>query len=190
MTNRTKGDPKVEWRKFIITTLLGIIAFIVGLTEYGATNFYSVRKPFLQMQSDLCKSATEAAARVATATDPEAWRKALDEFWALYWGPLAIVEDVDLRELPPPNPEKPQAGLAGKVEQLRANLENSKTPVTDSMIVFAAVASVQSTPPPAPKLNSATDLQKSAYAIARACQKSIHSVWNVRIWGGLREWWN
>ncbi|MFZ2080250.1 MAG: hypothetical protein WAV38_27095 [Xanthobacteraceae bacterium] len=71
MSHGAKDDPKAGWTKFIITTVLAVIAFIIGLVEYGTTNFYSVRKPFLQMQSDLCKSASEATARVATSTNKD-----------------------------------------------------------------------------------------------------------------------
>ena len=93
--------------------------------------------------------------------------------------------------LPPPSPEreKLEADLAGKINELRRNLGEgtSEKPVTDSMIVFAADASKQTTPPPPPKFASPTDLQKSAYAIAYACQKSVKTVWNVGIWQGLWE---
>jgi len=73
MTGARKNDPKAEWTKFTITTLLATAAFSIGLVEYGATSFYSARKPFLEMQANLCKSAAEAAARVATTTDKDNW---------------------------------------------------------------------------------------------------------------------
>jgi hypothetical protein len=96
MADARRDDPKAEWTKFTITTLLAIVAFIIGLVEYSATSFYSARKPFLEMQANLCKSAAEAAARVATASDKDNWDKARNDFWMLYWGSLAIVEDVEL----------------------------------------------------------------------------------------------
>ena len=91
-----KDDPKAEWKRFTITTSLATAAFVIGLVEYSATGFYSARQPFVEMQANLCKSAAEAAARVATASDKDTWDKASNDFGMLYWGPLAIVEDVDL----------------------------------------------------------------------------------------------
>jgi hypothetical protein len=102
------------------------------------------------MQADLCKSAAEAAARVATTTDEKAWHEALDKFWMLYWGPLVIVEDVDSRDLLVTN-EKTEMdrSLEEKRKKLSEDLKkNPKTPVTDSMILFALQVRGKTNPPP------------------------------------------
>jgi len=180
--------------KYKITTSLAAAAFLIGLVEYGASNFYSVRKPFLETQTSLCKSASEAAARLATTTDSKVWGKARDEFWMLYWGPLAIVEDVDVTTRASSEPEK-------LLPDLKAKLITSETkfPVTDSMILFAAEL-IKSGPPVQPnpagpnpadpqlKQLIPTPLQAAAYQVARACQQSIRSVWDIGIWRGIREW--
>jgi len=53
-------------------------------------------KPFLQSQFDLYRRTSEAVAIIATSSDPVAVKRAEDEFWLLYWGPLAIVEDAGM----------------------------------------------------------------------------------------------
>ncbi|MBN9119639.1 MAG: hypothetical protein J0I06_10875 [Planctomycetes bacterium] len=51
-------------------------------------------RPFWDSQLKLYLRAAEAAALVATTDSDEVRAKAEREFWVLYWGPLAIVEDV------------------------------------------------------------------------------------------------
>jgi hypothetical protein len=84
----------LEWTKLILTTLGGIIVFGGGLYQYVSTSSHTARQPFLEKQTELCFQASEQAARLATTGDPKQWKKSWDEFWMLYWGPLAIVEDV------------------------------------------------------------------------------------------------
>jgi hypothetical protein len=49
-------------------------------------------KPLLQNQLSLYLQATTAAATIATSTDPIERRKAINDFWRLYEGPLIMVE--------------------------------------------------------------------------------------------------
>jgi hypothetical protein len=51
-------------------------------------------KPFWDSQLQLYLRASEAAATVAVSSDPDAVSRVESQFWILYWGPLAIVEDV------------------------------------------------------------------------------------------------
>lgn len=53
-------------------------------------------KPLWDRQLALYIDAAECAATIATTRDEAARRKAEDRFWVLYWGPLAVVEDVGL----------------------------------------------------------------------------------------------
>jgi len=54
------------------------------------------RKPFLDRQLQQYFDASDAAAKVATAKIPADKEAAKAKFWALYWGPLAIVEDAGM----------------------------------------------------------------------------------------------
>jgi len=51
------------------------------------------RKPFEGERLALYVEASSAAATLATSNDPKALEKANQDFWRLYWGPLALVED-------------------------------------------------------------------------------------------------
>ena len=84
-----------DWVKFGLTALGGVAVFAVGLAQYVTTSAFSVRQPFLELQSRLCNSAAEHAARLASTCELSTWQKSREEFWMLYWGPLAIVEDVE-----------------------------------------------------------------------------------------------
>jgi len=50
-------------------------------------------KPFLERQLRLYTEATEVAAVIATSSDEKQGSKALERFWQLYWGELALVEN-------------------------------------------------------------------------------------------------
>ncbi|MGZ2454821.1 hypothetical protein ACVIRO_007638 [Rhizobium ruizarguesonis] len=81
--------------KFGVTTFIGVITIVAGLIQFGSTTALSVRQPFVEQQTKLCLSASENAARLATALDRDTWAKSREDFWMLYWGPLAMVEDVE-----------------------------------------------------------------------------------------------
>jgi Flp pilus assembly protein TadB len=51
------------------------------------------RRSLWEKQLTLYFEASNAAATIATTTDEESRKKAIENFWRLYWGPLAIVED-------------------------------------------------------------------------------------------------
>ena len=88
-----------DWLKYGITTAVAVAAFLVGLVEFGQTYALSVQQPFLTEQLKQCMAATEHAARLASTLNPDTWKKSREEFWMLYLGPLAIVEDVGSENL-------------------------------------------------------------------------------------------
>ena len=53
-------------------------------------------KPLLEKQLALYFEASSAAATIARATDQGERKKAIDTFWRLYYGPLVIVESMDV----------------------------------------------------------------------------------------------
>jgi tRNA/tmRNA/rRNA uracil-C5-methylase (TrmA/RlmC/RlmD family) len=53
-------------------------------------------KPLLQNQLSLYLQASAAAATIARSTDPVERKKAINDFWRLYEGPLIIVESKDV----------------------------------------------------------------------------------------------
>ena len=184
MTDHSAGKDKVNFErtKFWVTTALTIVAVVVGLTEYAATNFYTVRSPFLEMQANLCKSASDAAARVATTAVSDSlkddWLKARNEFWTIYWGPLVIVEDVDIRR----NDNNCIKAEATETAVALTDEVKKKFPVTSAMVQFGHELGSMRVPPEDDK---AVKLAEDAFLIAQACQKSIRSVWNIGIWQWL-----
>jgi hypothetical protein len=95
---RQRGGGWAEWTKFLIPSFIAIATIAVGLIQYISTSNQTVRQPFLERQSTLCFAASEHAARLASTVDPEQWKKSWAEFWMLYWGPLAIVEDYNAQQ--------------------------------------------------------------------------------------------
>ena len=87
-------DLPLEWTKLVLTAIGGAIVLFIGGVQYVTTSSLSVRQPFLSKQMDLCLAAAEHAARLASTKDEDQWKKSRDEFWMLYHGPLAVVENV------------------------------------------------------------------------------------------------
>jgi hypothetical protein len=88
-------NPRHDWTKFGVTSIITVCALVFGLLQFGQTYAQSVRQPFLQSQMNQCIAASENAARLASTLNFDTWKKAREEFWMLYLGPLAIVENVD-----------------------------------------------------------------------------------------------
>ena len=99
-----------QWLK-LVTVLGAIASFFWGVyqwrekasQEFSARTEESARavetrrieatKPFLERQLTLYTEATRIVAQVANQGQSETGRKALDRFWELYWGELALVEN-------------------------------------------------------------------------------------------------
>lgn len=54
--------------------------------------------PFWDAQLEFYFPASKAVATIAVTEDIEARKRAITEFWTLYWGPLACVEDIGLSQ--------------------------------------------------------------------------------------------
>jgi hypothetical protein len=121
---------RLDITKFGTTTAIAVIAIGIGFLQYGLTSSFSVRQPFITKQTELCLAASEHAARLATTRVADTWRNSWEEFWMLYWGPLAVVEDVEsqaenrvatqmvqfgdaLKKIDPATPTLPVPGLTG-----------------------------------------------------------------------------
>jgi hypothetical protein len=71
---------------------------IEALKQRGDDIRREVAKPFWDSQLRLYLKASEAAAVIATTDKEDERSRAEAEFWALYWGPLAAVEDVGIEK--------------------------------------------------------------------------------------------
>ena len=77
----------------VVGGLLAIVGAGVGLYQYVDSAQRESKKPFWERQVSLYFDATTAAATLATSDDESRRTKAAADFWRLYWGPLALVED-------------------------------------------------------------------------------------------------
>jgi hypothetical protein len=84
-----------------VLSILGAVAtFAWGVFQYDQTQKQQAEtrrieatKPFLERQLALYTEATQIASTIATTNDKSKRESALERFWALYWGELALVED-------------------------------------------------------------------------------------------------
>jgi hypothetical protein len=168
MVHKEDGMPDntgLEWTKFIVTTLGGIIVFGGGLYQYISTSSHTARQPFLEKQTALCFQASEQAARLATTVDQDQWKNSWSEFWMLYWGPLAIVEDVSGQK------------ESGQKESIYAK-------VAPSMIQFGTkIKTIGETPKTLP----ADGLTGLAINISKACQVLVTSWWATGVSSWFRQ---
>jgi hypothetical protein len=154
------GNSTLEWTKLTLTAIGGTLALVVGLIQYVSTSSLSVRQPFLAKQTELCLSASEHAARLATTKDREQWKKSREEFWMLYWGPLAVVEEAGT-----------QSDVAKKMQAFGDLLKEVP----------------QNTDASQPTL-PLDDLRGPAIDIARACESLLTSKWQAGIMSWVQRW--
>ena len=80
--------------------LLSVLAALVGLLiQNNASNqarLLEAQKPFLEKQLQQYFDVSVAASKIATTKKPDVRAQAEADFWVLYWGPLAVVEDASL----------------------------------------------------------------------------------------------
>lgn len=72
---------------------IAAVGLIVSIFQFSATQKQANKRPFLEKQFDLCFEASNVAATLSTTSDERKFAIALGDFWRLYWGGLAIVED-------------------------------------------------------------------------------------------------
>jgi len=92
--------PALETAIRILSLMGAVVAFGWGVYQFSVTQRQQVEsrrieatKPFLERQLALYTEATQVASTIATTTDSTKKRQALERFWSLYWGELALVED-------------------------------------------------------------------------------------------------
>lgn len=72
----------------------GVIQYLINQKSQAETRRIEATRPFLDRQLMLYTEATKAAAILATSVKSDEIEVAKDRFWALYWGELALVEDI------------------------------------------------------------------------------------------------
>jgi hypothetical protein len=151
-------EPRSERRKWLVGTTLTVVTVLIGLLQFSMTYAVSVRQPF-EIQTKQCVSASENAARLASTRNMDTWKDAREQFWMLYWGPLAIVENVGAQE------------GQGRVESL--------------MVAFGNVLrEVEKGTPTLP----VSQLEQKALAISHACRDLLISRWNAGLFSWVSQW--
>lgn len=77
----------------VSTFAWGVYQFSVGQKAQAETRRIEASKPFLEHQLAMYKEASRLASTIATTADEKKKAEALDRYWSLYWGELALVED-------------------------------------------------------------------------------------------------
>lgn len=137
--------------KDLIGPIVAAIAVTVGIWQYRSTSQDEFLKPVREAQLKLYQDASSAAARIATL-EPKSpdWIKAQQEFLALYYGPMAIVEDFD--HIPQP--------------------EAKKLSVEEAMIIFkSCMDDTQQCE------DLSTNLTDLSLALAHTCRESLARSW-------------
>ena len=98
----------------LITILVAVAGFAFGIYQYRAQQQANrtamaaqskkdtdaaqreFMKPLLQNQLSLYLQAASAAATISSSTDPAEKKKAMNDFWRLYEGPLIMVESKEV----------------------------------------------------------------------------------------------
>ena len=155
---------RLGWTKLVITVVGSTIVAAAALYQYVDTSSKTARQPFLERQSSVCFQASEAAARLATTDQAEQWQKSWDDFWMLYWGPLAAVENVESN-----TPSKTSI-YRGEVAQKMVDFGQSIKPLGRSSTKLPA-----------------ENLEGKAIDISHACQRLVTSWWETGI---ISTWFN
>ena len=126
----------------IITAVLAVAGFWFGVIQYYSHQhetdvqrtqaernrsdemFREAAKPFWDSQIHLYLRASEAAAAIANSDQADIKKRAESEFWLLYWGPLATVEDVGLETKNKPEVE---AAMVQFGAYLRSHRDNQRS---------------------------------------------------------------
>lgn len=140
----TTGNPSRDSRPWtahldlflkILSGAVALAAFLWGVHTYQITSQRTAAAPFYDKQLKLYFAASEAAATLASSSEPLAWRAARDKFWMLYWGPLSMVEDISARATThplspsePPTVEEAMKLFGGYLLAVEANLPPSGIP--------------------------------------------------------------
>ncbi len=117
------------------SVFVAVIVACTGIWQYGDKKKQSNREPFNKAQMEYCLRACDAVGHMISENNPRKWQVARVEFWALYWGPLAVVEDrnveaamAQMRELvPAPELPIPQTVPINDQEFRRRSLQLSHT---------------------------------------------------------------
>jgi hypothetical protein len=141
-------EMRLEWTKLAIASIGGTIAVAVGLYQYIATSTQTARQPFLGQQTTLCLQASETVARLASTRNLDEWKKYRGDFWMLYWGPLAVVEN-----------KTPESGPYSLVANRMIEFGNQLASTGDSPTLPMDI------------------LTRSAINVSKACQDLVTSWW-------------
>lgn len=97
-----------------LIALTGVVAAALLGLYWNFRNAKELRKqPFLTKQLELCLEASNVAARLATTNSNEAFDIAHARFLELFWGPLSVVENLQVAQAMVNFEQELQLSLAG-----------------------------------------------------------------------------
>ncbi len=89
---------RVEIGEKVIKTGAILVVGVWAVWKFGAEYGIDARRPFLEKQMAFCIEASTAAALVAVTEVEETYERNRESFLKLFYGPLAIVENLPLAQ--------------------------------------------------------------------------------------------
>lgn len=131
------------------TLILAGVGLWFGLRQYRDTTRREFLEPIRRAQLDLYQQASSAAAKLATLPSRSLeWKKASDDFWRLYYGPLAIVENY----------------------RSESSEDNADPTVEEAMVAFGNCLMDQ-------KRLGSDDMLNLSLGLAHTCRVSLGATW-------------
>jgi hypothetical protein len=143
-----------------LSIVLALGGFLWGIVTGLQSHAIETRRPFLDRQLELYTDATKQAAILAVSDDAAELRKAENQFWLLYWGELAMVENGRTAALGSADGDLPAEG----VEQ--------------AMVRFGRKLTEQTARPSAER----SELRTLSLHLAHMCRNSLAESWGVSDW--------
>ena len=85
-----------------IPTIAGLVmgfgTILAGIWQFRQASKQSAMTPYLEKRLELYEQATRVAGLLCSSRDPEKIERATEEFWMLYFGPMALVEDSEVEK--------------------------------------------------------------------------------------------
>jgi len=76
-----------------LSIVVALVTIWTGITQYKATSARTAMAPFLEKQLSTYSNILKVVGELSASTNSSVFQAKVVDFWALYYGPLALVED-------------------------------------------------------------------------------------------------
>lgn len=81
----------------IVTTIAIVIGFVWGAVQYFDTKRQEYNMQLWNKKMDYYLHTSSAVAKIATSESVSQVKEEIDKFWSLYYGPMAVLEDSNVK---------------------------------------------------------------------------------------------